>query len=601
MECELRLPAVDVVLSSKRSPMTEIPSEQIVENSFVGLSFSLYMKDFKLNVYHPFSGESKVHLYEDFRAGQLQTRNALAVSVQSVSVNISRTRYILITDNGEYLNNIQLSTLAQISKAQFEFDIRRFSEILTFPKIWYNRTLARRLFLGDETLPTRISSSNTIARPHPTVSSTTTKQIRKQARVLVAVQLSELHISMRMSNVMGIVEWNTKDVNATGRLKLTSEGKKILYFLLGLRKSVLQAEQGIIGGLIKLKNLRTTGSIHQELRDRSDLIDASHIFDVLASGIEVRLDYMGSPTLMGRISDILLRLKDDRHSTRTNDSIRAMTLVLVNLEWSQLHLMITRSTTPDIMKMVMKLIEFFTAHLTSSKHLLASVQYDFRTGTKRTSPEKTNVQQPKYDINIIKRHIGMNGGEIMLQGHNLTVVVFHGLNFKSRQWALFSLNEPQINFVTDRDEEGDINQKLFFYLGHQSQTTQASLQSRTNMASISKVTRNSNDAPSSLTTNEWFDYASSSISAVGLRDFPNFDDDEPSTVTRRIRPKQYEQNAEPIFILPGLELRFQTRQLNGRISRITKLTLKIVFFDFRTSSLQFRNGILRTHYVLIQC
>jgi Fragile site-associated protein C-terminus len=243
---------------------------------------------------------------------------------------------------------------------------------------------------------------------------------------------------------------------------------------------------------------------------------------------------MGSPTLMGRICHILLRLKDDRHST--DNSIPALTLVLLNLEWSQLHLMITRSTTPDILKMSMKLIEFFNAQLINSKHLLASVQYDFRDGTKHKNIEKeSSNQQSKYDTNIIKRYIGMNGGEIMLQGHNLTVVVFHGLNFKSRQWALFSLNEPQINFVTDRGEDSDsmilfenkfieteffffyflVNQKLFFYLGHQSQTTQASLKSRTNMASISKVTRNSTEAPSHLTINEWFNYASSTISAVG--------------------------------------------------------------------------------------
>ncbi len=134
MECELRLPAVDVVFSSKRAlsdniQSNENESEQIIENSLAGLSFSLYMKDFKLNVYHPFSGESKVHLFEDIRSGQLQTRNALAVSVESVSVNISRTRYILIDQNGELLNNIQLSAIAQISKAQFEYDIRRFSYI----------------------------------------------------------------------------------------------------------------------------------------------------------------------------------------------------------------------------------------------------------------------------------------------------------------------------------------------------------------------------------------------------------------------------------------------------------------------------------------
>ena len=169
---------------------------------------------------------------------------------------------------------------------------------------------------------------------------------------------------------------------------------------------------------------------------------------------------MGSPTLMGRICHILIRLKDDRHTTPINNpqdnSSPALTLVILNLEWSQLHLMITRSTTPDILKMSMRLIEFFNAQMLSSKNLLSSVQYDFRDGTKRSNIEKTTAnQQSKRDMTVIKRRIGMNGGEIVLQGHNLTIIVFHGLNFKSRQWALFSLNEPQINFVTDRGEKGD--------------------------------------------------------------------------------------------------------------------------------------------------
>ena len=106
-------------------------------------------------------------------------------------------------------------------------------------------------------------------------------------------------------------------------------------------------------------------------------------------------------------------------------------------------------------------MEIFILFL-NSKNLLASIQYDFSDGTKRDSIEKkANNGQSKYDTNIIKRYIGMHGGELMLQGHNLTLVVFHGLNFKSRQWALFSLNEPQINFVTDRGENGDSKWILF--------------------------------------------------------------------------------------------------------------------------------------------
>jgi hypothetical protein len=273
MECELRLPTVAVVFSSKRALPDNVPSstienesEQIVENSLGGLSFSLFMKDFKLNVYHPFSGESKVHLFEDIRSGQLRTRNALAVSVQSVSFNISRTRYTLIERDGEFLNNIQLSIIGQISKAQFEYDIKRFSEILTFPKIWYNRSLARRLFLGDESLPTTISSSSTstVTRPiAPTIIKiATNKKLRKEARVLLAIQLKEIQISMRMSNVMGKVEWNTTDVCSTGSLTLTNDGQRALFFSIGLQKSIFQADEGIVGGMIRLKNLRTTGKLY---------------------------------------------------------------------------------------------------------------------------------------------------------------------------------------------------------------------------------------------------------------------------------------------------------------------------------------------------
>ncbi|CAF5229450.1 unnamed protein product, partial [Rotaria magnacalcarata] len=43
-------------------------------------------------------------------------------------------------------------------------------------------------------------------------------------------------------------------------------------------------------------------------------------------------------------------------------------------------------------------------------------------------------------------------------------------------------------------------------------------------------------------------------------------DDVPTpTPTSKVRSKQFEQNAESIFILPGLELSFQTRQLNGEV------------------------------------
>ncbi len=50
----------------------------------------------------------------------------------------------------------------------------------------------------------------------------------------------------------------------------------------------------------------------------------------------------------------------------------------------------------------------------------------------------------------------------------------------------------------------------------------------------------------------------------GLRDFPSMDDVPAPVPLSKVRSKQFEQNAESIFILPALELRFQTRQLDGK-------------------------------------
>lgn len=50
--------------------------------------------------------------------------------------------------------NVIFSSLAvcDIGSASFKYDMRRLSEILAFPRAWYRRSIARRLFLGDQTI-----------------------------------------------------------------------------------------------------------------------------------------------------------------------------------------------------------------------------------------------------------------------------------------------------------------------------------------------------------------------------------------------------------------------------------------------------------------
>lgn len=44
------------------------------------------------------------------------------------------------------------------------------------------------------------------------------------------------------------------------------------------------------------------------------------------------------------------------------------------------------------------------------------------------------------------------GGTMELHGRHISLACFHGINFKSKSWALFSLKEPCISFATEAQE-----------------------------------------------------------------------------------------------------------------------------------------------------
>ena len=44
------------------------------------------------------------------------------------------------------------------------------------------------------------------------------------------------------------------------------------------------------------------------------------------------------------------------------------------------------------------------------------------------------------------------GGTLEMSGKHISLACFHGINFKSKSWALFSLRDPSISFVSDAQE-----------------------------------------------------------------------------------------------------------------------------------------------------
>lgn len=49
----------------------------------------------------------------------------------------------------------------------------------------------------------------------------------------------------------------------------------------------------------------------------------------------------------------------------------------------------------------------------------------------------------------LPQHGTILGGTMDLKGNNISLACFHGINFRSKSWALFSLREPNIEFATE--------------------------------------------------------------------------------------------------------------------------------------------------------
>ena len=169
----------------------------------------------------------------------------------------------------------------------------------------------------------------------------------------------------------------------------------------------------------------------------------------------------------------------------------------------------------------------------------------------------------------IKKNFNVNGGNINFKGNNFTFIAFHGQNFKAKKWAVFSLNEPSLDFAAQsyikqqQNKEDNIvviqQQNLGFYLGRN--------QRKRDMASIYMVYNDSQNIFTRFQTiKEWFDYAHGNIDAVGLREFPQFNDDQVANMLAQKTVKKSKVNEskyEEIFHLPSSQILFDTTQENS--------------------------------------
>ncbi|XP_070391011.1 bridge-like lipid transfer protein family member 1 isoform X1 [Dermacentor albipictus] len=601
VECLLRLPSVDLAFSSKRAD----------EGPVGGLSATGCLADFSLYIFHPYGGAKKMAATADASPlAVTERKDSLSLQVEFVKVNMSRSRHIGV-DNGRAL--IRFSALCDVGSASFKYDMRRLTEILAFPKAWYRRSIARRMFLGDpatagsafgdqaEDSAETSSSSGTLspsradsfpfgslelgspeeeAAPFPQERPAPPRGQAWETLLLYALNLSRLNVHMNMGNVMGNTSWLTQGFRSQGRLAIDSRGHKDLNLAVDLDGSSLDAKGGIVGGAIELSRIHT----HMGLQENWGR-EPVHTLTLALWAAESRLDYMGSSVLMGRVSQLTVELRDEWRLCEGCEATKRPALLFVHgqVHWDQLQLLISKSTTPDLAKMGAKLEEFFSQQFHSSRRVFSSMRLAGprprradRMGGGGEESRHANQRHWQGALALVSGlqlgwglrlplHGTLVGGSMDLRGGNVSLACFHGVSFRSKAWALFSLRQPSIHFATEAQDvlgpqaavDTHVVQHLTFRLGHAA----GSSGSTGSMATVCRISRNVLFPPQFKSVSEWFQYAFASSELDDVGRFPVFEG-RPTPP----RPPEAGHTMEMIFAFPSLELHMKTEQLQGEHS-----------------------------------
>uniref|UniRef100_A0A3B3HX28 Bridge-like lipid transfer protein family member 1 C-terminal domain-containing protein n=1 Tax=Oryzias latipes TaxID=8090 RepID=A0A3B3HX28_ORYLA len=189
--------------------------------------------------------------------------------------------------------------------------------------------------------------------------------------VVFAINLKLLTVQMNMSNVMGNNTWTTSGLKSQGRLSVGSNRDREISMSVGLGRSKLDSKGGVVGGNIDVNTLEMVSHISEHPNQQP-----SHKIQITMGSTEARVDYMGSSILMGVFSNADLNLKDEWkvNLCTVDSSISEKSEIFVHgdLHWDIFQVIISRSTTPDLIKIGMKLQEFFTQQFDTSKRALST-------------------------------------------------------------------------------------------------------------------------------------------------------------------------------------------------------------------------------------
>ncbi|OWR42726.1 hypothetical protein KGM_210934 [Danaus plexippus plexippus] len=458
VECLLQLPSLQIVFSSKRASDEEMEEPAIAMG---GLSVTGCLADFSVYIFHPYGGKkSSLKEAQWSPLADTERKDSLSINVEFVKFHLSRFRKLdFQSDKDQSKATVRFSTIVDVGSASFKYDMRRLSEILAFPRAWYRRSIVRRLFLGDVSVHTNVNvhTHNTTNNVpvSPVLPQREKTKISEPQKPKGMLGESTLILFKRARSRPGEDSASAAPGDAPWRAGSRWEGPPWRH-----------AAASWAGR----SRLRRRGHMLSFNRSRPQTPPAHRAAASLAA-LELRLEYMGAPALLARLSRLSAALADRWRAADHRPARPATVLAHGTLAWHQLQVAMSRSTTPDLLKMQLKLEEFFTQQFKSGKRVFSSLHapsagYTTRRekrerGASSSSGGETSAElrhhrhwQRALALVALRPHTqGMVlGGTLELQGSNISLACFHGNSLKAKSWALFSLKDPCISFATEAQQ-----------------------------------------------------------------------------------------------------------------------------------------------------
>jgi hypothetical protein len=244
-DCLLTLPSLTFMISTCKQDLN------------AGIYLSATLSNFEISIYSPHQ--------------QATSHDALSVKLDKLFLTASRTKCPNISEDDK--NKVKLIIVSNVGKADFNYDMRRLAELVSFPKPWFRKKLMRRVFFGEQSIVRKGSVSTTHSAPafshnltipstsarltsqSPQPSTSVTTRSEWAAEVNFSMTWEDLNIKAQMSNVMGNCLWFVRKGLIQAHLQLDSFRQKTVALGFKLDSSALSAQGGAISGDISMRKL----------------------------------------------------------------------------------------------------------------------------------------------------------------------------------------------------------------------------------------------------------------------------------------------------------------------------------------------------------